>query len=134
MTFKEFLSDQGSNDEIYFYLFCRFSLNQGAMLENSSSNHEVIFKFRLLHMSNFPLLYLWQELFLVILILIKKRLFTIFWCKKPRKKMRFDLLMLVLSSEYSWNTIEEKESWDTKLLIKFFPSTLRWLLLTENLA
>lgn len=31
-TFKEFLDDKASNDEIYFYLTCRYILCNGPML------------------------------------------------------------------------------------------------------
>jgi len=31
-TFKEFLEDKASNDEIFFYLSCRYILTNGPML------------------------------------------------------------------------------------------------------
>ena len=36
-TFKEFLEDKTTSDEIYFYLNCRFLLCNGPMLANQSS-------------------------------------------------------------------------------------------------
>jgi len=42
MTFREFLNEKASLDEIYFYLHCRFMLFRGACLENFKSTFELV--------------------------------------------------------------------------------------------
>ena len=41
-TFKEFLDEKYSNDELYFYLHCRYLIFRGPMLNHSIANHSII--------------------------------------------------------------------------------------------
>jgi len=42
-TFKEFLEDKATSDEIYFFLSCRYALLNGPMLQSFAANFNVYF-------------------------------------------------------------------------------------------